>query len=66
MDTVYPLIDQVTVRVSFRLLFCTVLSWVAEERKVKMLKKQNKKKTNKKTTAFFNSVLLATSVVYSV
>ena len=47
MDTVYPLIDQVTVRVSFRLLFCTVLSWVAEERKVKMLKKQKKKKTNK-------------------
>lgn len=58
MDTVYPLIDQVTVGVSFRLLFCTVLSWVAEERKVKMLKK--------KKTAFFNSVLLATSVVYSV
>lgn len=57
MDTVYPLIDQVTVGVSFRLLFCTVLSWVAEERKVKMLKKK---------TAFFNSVLLATSVVYSV
>lgn len=57
MDTVYPLIDQVTVRVSFRLLFCTVLSWVAEERKVKMLKKK---------TAFLNSVLLATSVVYSV
>lgn len=59
MDTVYPLIDQVTVRVS--LDYCFVLYFLGWQKKEKLNVKKEKKKLRS-----LNSVLLATSVVYSV
>lgn len=61
MDTVYPLIDQVTVRVS--LDYCFVLYFLGWQKKEKLNVKKEKKK---KKLRSLNSVLLATSVVYSV
>lgn len=58
MDTVYPLIDQVTVRVS--LDYCFVLYFLGWQKKEKLNVKKEKKLRS------LNSVLLATSVVYSV
>lgn len=60
MDTVYPLLDQVTVRVS--LDYCFVLYFLGWQKKEKL----NIKKEKKKKLRSLNSVLLATSVVYSV
>ena len=59
MDTVYPLLDQVTVRVS--LDYCFVLYFLGWQKKEKLNIKKEKKKLRS-----LNSVLLATSVVYSV
>lgn len=58
MDTVYPLIDQVTVRVS--LDYCFVLYFLGWQKKEKLNVKKEKKLRS------LNSVLLATSVVYGV